>query len=96
MPELGRLGQREISVGRQPNRTHVRFAIGDTVVVMDEPAEWIDDHELARRTPIARASWQTWRCRGMGPPYYKAGRRCLYKWREVLQWLEANRVDPKR
>lgn len=29
-------------------------------------------------------------CYGGGPPYYKFDRRCLYKKREVLDWIKEN------
>lgn len=61
----------------------------------NEQQEYVDDRQLASRTSIAIATWQTWRSRGRGPAYYKVGRRCLYKWAEVLQWLEAHRTEPK-
>jgi hypothetical protein len=57
--------------------------------------EWVDDRVLAQRTPISRVAWQTWRARDKGPPYYQVGRRCLYKWPEVLAWLESKRTVPK-
>lgn len=53
---------------------------------------YVDDRELARRTPIRRITWQTWRRQGTGPPFYKLGRRCLYRWSEVVAWLESHRV----
>lgn len=58
-------------------------------------AEFVDDRQLSARTPIARITWQTWRSRGKGPPYYQVGRRCLYRWAEVLAWLESKRTEPK-
>lgn len=61
----------------------------------NEP-EWVDDRELAKRTPITRMGWQQWRIRRRGPPYYKVGKRVLYRWSEVLAWLESNRTEPKR
>lgn len=57
--------------------------------------EYVDDRQLAVRTPISRVTWQTWRCRGKGPPYYQIGRRCLYRWAEVVAWLEEHRVEAK-
>ena len=55
----------------------------------------VDDRQLASRTPISRANWQTMRARGAGPAYYKVGKRCLYKWSEVQAWIEAQRTEPK-
>jgi hypothetical protein len=53
---------------------------------------YVDDRELERRTPIRRITWQTWRRQGSGPPFYKIGRRCVYRWAEVVTWLESHRV----
>jgi hypothetical protein len=53
---------------------------------------YVDDRELAHRTPIRRITWQTWRRQGAGPPFYKVGRRCVYRWTEVVAWLESHRV----
>jgi hypothetical protein len=57
--------------------------------------EYVDDRTLTARTSISRVCWQTWRARGVGPAYYKVGRRCLYRWSEVSAWLESKRVDPR-
>jgi hypothetical protein len=53
---------------------------------------YVDDRELERRTPIRRITWQTWRRQGSGPAFYKLGRRCVYRWSEVVAWLESHRV----
>jgi hypothetical protein len=55
---------------------------------------YVDDRELARRTPLVRNTWQKWRHEGKGPPFYKIGRRCLYVWRDVVTFLESHRVTP--
>jgi predicted DNA-binding transcriptional regulator AlpA len=62
----------------------------------DNAPEYVDDRELAARTPISRVTWQTWRARGSGPPYYQIGRRRLYKWAEVMAWLDQRRIEPKK
>lgn len=51
-----------------------------------------DDRELAKRTGLSRSYWAQMRCRDQGPAYRKIGRRCLYRWDEVLAWIEAQRV----
>jgi predicted DNA-binding transcriptional regulator AlpA len=53
---------------------------------------YVDDRELAHRTSIARATWQKMRFEGRGPAVRKIGRRCLYRWSEVVAWLEAHRI----
>jgi hypothetical protein len=57
--------------------------------------KFLDDKTLASRTAIARISWQVWRAKGKGPPHYRVGRRCLYKWHEVVEWLEGRRGEGK-
>lgn len=52
---------------------------------------YVDDRELARRTPLARATWQKMRIEGKGPTVRKIGRRCLYVWSEVVEFLESHR-----
>ncbi len=54
--------------------------------------DYVDDRALSARTPIARVTWQTMRQKGEGPPFYRLGRRCLYKWSEVAAWIEAQRI----
>ncbi len=56
-------------------------------------AVYVDDRELAKRTSIARITWQTMRARGQGPAYFKLGRRVLYRWTEVEEWIESRRVE---
>ena len=53
---------------------------------------YVDDRELARRTPIARATWQKWRAEGRGPGVRKIRRRCLYNLSETLAWIESHLV----
>jgi hypothetical protein len=40
------------------------------------------------------------RYRGSGPKFIKAGHRVLYRWSEVLEWLQHNTIqrtdDPRR
>lgn len=35
-----------------------------------------------------------WRHKGMGPPYYKLGRKILYNGEDLNIWVEARRVLP--
>ncbi len=62
----------------------------------DEPSAadrvYVDDRELARRTPLARATWQKMRIEGKGPTVRKIGRRCVYLWSEVVAFLESHRI----
>jgi hypothetical protein len=53
---------------------------------------FVDDRDLERLTPIKRVTWQHMRTRGEGPAFHRVGRRCIYKWSEVLRWIEQRRV----
>lgn len=35
-----------------------------------------------------------WRHKGMGPAFYKLGRKIIYRGADLNAWAEANRVDP--
>lgn len=63
-------------------------AVADAAVLV-----YVDDRELVRRTSIGRGTWQKMRFEGRGPTVRKIGRRCLYRWSEVVAWLESHRVD---
>lgn len=36
-----------------------------------------------------------WRHRGVGPPFTRFGRRILYFGRDLNEWLDAHRVEPR-
>ncbi len=54
--------------------------------------EFIDDVALEALTGVKRVTWQAYRYRGIGPAYYKIGRRVVYKWSEVSAWINAQKV----
>ena len=35
-----------------------------------------------------------WRHKGMGPAFYKLGRKIIYRGADLNNWAEANRVEP--
>ena len=37
-----------------------------------------------------------WRHKGMGPAYYKMGRKIVYRGADLNAWAEANRYDPSK
>lgn len=57
-----------------------------------EIPEYVDDQDLARLTPISRAQWQAYRQKGGGPKWRKVSRRVVYKWSEVVAWLDSQPV----
>ncbi|MEN8935315.1 MAG: helix-turn-helix domain-containing protein [Planktotalea arctica] len=41
-----------------------------------------------------RAKLAQWRHKRRGPPYYKLGRKILYRGSDLNTWLADNRTDP--
>ncbi|UYV36730.1 helix-turn-helix domain-containing protein [Rhodobacteraceae bacterium D3-12] len=37
-----------------------------------------------------------WRHKGVGPAYYKIGRKVIYRGSDLNTWLAANRYDPSQ
>lgn len=35
-----------------------------------------------------------WRHKGLGPAYYKLGRKIIYRGSDLNQWVEAKRIEP--
>ena len=35
-----------------------------------------------------------WRHKGMGPAFYRLGRKIIYRGADLNAWAEANRIDP--
>jgi hypothetical protein len=46
---------------------------------------------VAELLGVSERSLESWRQQGFGPPYYRFGRRCLYRRSLVLSWAEAQR-----
>jgi len=51
--------------------------------------KYVDDRDLAKLTPISRDQWQAMRYAKEGPPYRKIGRRVVYRWADVVAWIES-------
>lgn len=43
-----------------------------------------------------RAKLAQWRHKGVGPAFYKLGRKIVYRGADLNAWAEANRVDPSK
>ncbi|MEO0357377.1 MAG: MerR family transcriptional regulator [Pseudomonadota bacterium] len=37
-----------------------------------------------------------WRHKGMGPAFYKLGKKIVYRGEDLNRWADANRVDPEQ
>lgn len=49
--------------------------------------------QLAKRIGFAISTLASYRCRQLGPPYVKRGRKVLYRWGDVVRWLETGSGD---
>ena len=60
-------------------------------------AAFLDDRDAAALTGFGVQTLRNWRFKHIGPPYTKLnGKAVRYSIQELLNWMEANRVDPGR
>jgi len=60
---------------------------------MNEADNYLHPEDVTEKFLIPTATLATWRHRGLGPPYLKAGRRVLYLESAVRAWLDSNTAD---
>jgi hypothetical protein len=53
-----------------------------------DTSQYIDTHTLADRTGIAASTLAKLRLTGTGPVYRLVGRRVIYRWADVENWLD--------
>ena len=61
---------------------------------IDETAYYPVAHDVLK-TLAARQKLGQWRNEQRNLPYYKVGSRVFYKGADILQFMEANRVEPQ-
>jgi hypothetical protein len=50
--------------------------------------------QLAEALHVGPRTPELWRQRGDGPPYYRpGGKKVLYRWSDVLKWLETTKAS---
>ncbi len=52
--------------------------------------EYINTETLATKTGIAASTWHKRRMTGDSPPFRKIGTRVIYRWSDVVAWLDAH------
>ena len=58
------------------------------------PDDLLTSSELAGALKISERTPENWRLKGTGPPFVRiGGRRILYRWRDVLEYLEGRRFS---
>lgn len=54
--------------------------------------DFMSQRDLVEKTGIPGSTWEDWRYRNAGPPFYRLGRRLIrYRWADVEAWLETRR-----
>lgn len=56
--------------------------------------KYITAKEVSEITSVTVQTLANLRFQGQGPPYYKFGRAVRYKLQDVIDFMEANRVEP--
>ena len=54
--------------------------------------QYLNNEESAAFLKVSPATLNTWRSRGLGPKYYKAGRRVLYKSQDLEEYINSGLV----
>jgi hypothetical protein len=52
------------------------------------PGDYLSPAEIADRTPYTVKALETQRHKGKGPKWQACGRRIIYKWSDVVAWIE--------
>jgi len=61
---------------------------------LPELGSLLSTEEAARLLTHQPQTLTEYRCRGLGPRYYKVGRRCLYLPADLQAWLASRARDP--
>ena len=56
--------------------------------------ELLTESDVSREFNIARQTLMNWRSRGKGPSYIRFGRAVRYCRKDLLEFLDRNRVTP--
>ena len=63
-----------------------------------EPIGLLTTKDAARLLGLSPAMLERWRWMKVGPPFVRptGGRAVRYRWRDLIDWIERNRVDPEK
>jgi predicted DNA-binding transcriptional regulator AlpA len=56
------------------------------------PKKLLSVEEVAEALDMSVVTLNKWRCKRIGPPYFKLGASVRYRWGDVQAWLETQRV----
>ena len=63
-----------------------------TSSINDDPDSLLTEVHAARLLRMSERTLQTWRIKGTGPSFIRAGRAVRYRRCDILAWIEANAV----
>lgn len=67
----------------------------NTLSIEQVDAEYVDEKAACKITGFSVFTFQMWRSRGNGgPPFYKPGKKVLYKRAELEAWMQQHRHVP--
>ena len=55
-------------------------------------SEYLSPAQVARRSPFTVKALERLRHLGRGPRWYRCGRRIVYKWSDVVAWIEQHTI----
>jgi hypothetical protein len=55
----------------------------------------LTEKAAARLLCVSSRTLQTWRSKGLGPPFVRVGRAIRYDRRRLGEWTKGNTVEPK-
>lgn len=58
-----------------------------------KPTEFVDRREAANRIGSTYNTLTVWASQKKGPPFYKTGKKCLYKVADLDAFMESRRVS---
>ena len=61
---------------------------------LGQTPRYINSKEAEKLLGLKPNTLRSWRCRRIGPPYYKVGRNVMYCYYELLEWLKARKHTP--
>lgn len=59
------------------------------------PERFVPVEQILDTTGLTRSAFYSLRHRGEGPPAYRFGKRLMFKWSEVEEWIESRRDEPR-
>ena len=75
--------------GSAPNEVCLLQVLESVAMTLPEIGRALTGEEIERETNgrIKKKTLDHWRMQGKGPPYFKVGRRVLYRRADVERWL---------